>query len=495
MRFKTLTLPVAAALALLAGGCGGGGGGSATSTDSAATIVPANAVVYISLNVDSDSDQWKKAEALVDKFPDGRKLVRQAVQELEEDQSRDWENDIRPALGDQVAIAILDFKAGEPVFVAILKPDDKDKLNALLKDEDSEPTVTREIDGWTVISDKESSLDAVATGADGETLADSDSFQQTIEDLGGDTLAAVYVNGPRVIDVFRGLAAAEGEAQTFQQLFSQGLGRLESAGTALLARDDGVEWKAFAKGEPGENANGGVGFQESFDTTLDEKVPSGALAFLSFSGGNYQQQLNQLTPQQESMLRRFEATLGFSVEELAGLLSSEGGLYLRPGSPFPEGTLILRTDDEAKARALLDRLAQRLARLGGAQVQKTQIAGVPAGQVQVGSLTVAYAVFDGMAVVTTAPAGIEALKEGGESLSDDAAYKDAREAAGVPDQSSGFFYWNIEDTVPLLRSYAQLSDQSIPPQVWTNLRPLRSLVFYGAGEKGEARFSAFLRIQ
>ncbi len=494
MSIRTLSTTLVAALAVLAGGCGGGG--TATGTDSAASIVPASAVVYASINLDSDSDQWKKAATLVDKFPDGRRLLRQAVQELEEDQNRDWERDIKPALGDQLAFAVLDFQDDEPVLVAILKPDDKDKLNALLADEDNEPAFTTEVDGWTVVSDKQASLDALQRAAEGDTLADSDDFQATMDDLGDETLASVYVNGARLVEVFRGLAAAEGETQTFEQLFSQGLGRFESAGTALLARDDGVEWKALAKGRPAENGQGGFGdVAQSFDTTLDERVPSGALAFLSFNGSNYKQQLENLTPQQQSMLRQIESMLGISIDELADLLSGEGGVYVRPGAPFPEATLILKVTDEAQARAVLDRLARRLAALGDAQVQQTEIAGVQAGQVRVGSITIAYAVFDGMAVVTTSPAGIEALREGGDTLSDDDAYKDALETAGVPDESSGFLFWNIEDTVPLLRSYAQLSDESIPPELWTNLGPLRSFVLYASGDEDTARADAFLKIE
>ena len=494
MNIRTFSLSVVAALALLAGGCGGGGGGT-TATAGAAEILPADLLLYISLNVDSGSEQWEQAEALLDKFPDGRRALRLLIQELREDENRDWKRDIEPALGDQVAIAILDVRGDEPVLAAVVKPDDDEKLQRLLEDDDNEPTVTREIDGWTVISDKESSLDAVARAADdGETLGDTDDFQATMEELGDETLASVYVNGQRAIEVFRGLASSAGQAQQFQQVVGQGLGRLETAGTAFLAREDGVEWKAFAKSRPPESGQGGTGLQQSFDTTLDEQVPAGVLAFLSFTGSNYRQQLQGLTPQQRTMLRQLERMLGLSIEEVTELFSSEAAFYVRPGAPFPEGTLILRTSDEAKARAALDRLARRLAALGEARVEPTEVAGIEAGQVRVGGITVVYAVFDGMAVVTSTAAGIEALREDGDKLSGDAAFTEALDAAGVPDESSGFLYWNIEDTVPLVKSYADLSEQEVPPQVWANLRPLRSLVFHSSSEQGESRFSAFLRI-
>jgi hypothetical protein len=493
MSAKTFSLSVVAALALLASGCGGGGG--TTATAGAAEILPADLLLYVSLNVDSGSEQWDMAEALIDKFPDGRRALRLVIQELREDQDRDWKRDIEPALGDQVAIAILGVRDNEPVLAAVLKPDDEEKLRQLLEDDNNEPTVTREIEGWTVISDKESSLDAVARVTDSDnTLAEARDFQTTMDELGDEALALAYVNGARAVEVVRELATEAGEAQQFEQILGQGLGNLDAAGTALLARDDGVEWKAFAKVRPTDTDPSGIGFQASFDTTLDEQVPAGALAFLSFTGTNYRQQLRGLTPQQQTMLRQFERMLGFSVDDLADLLSSEGAFYVRPGAPFPEGTLILRTDDETKARAVLDRLARRLAALGEARVEPTQIAGVEAGQVRLGGITVVYAVFDGMAVVTSTAAGIEALREDGDKLSGDAAFTDALDAAGVPDRSSGFLYWNIEDTVPLIRSYADLSDQELPPQLWANLRPLRSLVFHASGEQGEARFSALLTV-
>ena len=490
MMLRRLTPLLFASLAL--GACGGSG--SATATGSSASLVPANALVFISVTTDTESEQLQNGKDLVAKFPDGARLLAQARSELEKDLEADWENEIKPAIGDEFGIAVLDVKGEDGSVVAFVKPDDPDKLKQLLAKSDDEPTVTREIDDWTVISDKQANIDTVAKAADGESLADSDDFNETMEALGDDAAMTVYVNGERALETFRSLASAEGELEIFEQLRKSGLDRLRSVGTALELRDDGVEWTGLARAEPSKGKQG-VGFEETFDTTLDEEVPAGTLAFLSFTGASYRQQLNTLSPDQRSALRQFEQMLNLSIEDILDLVDAEGALYVRPGSPFPEVTLLVRSEDEAESRRTLDRLAAKVAQASNTRVEKAQVDGVDASRISFGPVSVTYAAFDGKLVVTTGPAAIEALRGDDERLSDEQAYKDALETAGVPDESAGFMYWNIEDTVPVLRSFADASGEQVPPDVWQNARPLRSFVFYATGDETEARLSAFLRIE
>ena len=89
-----------------------------------------------------------------------------------------------------------------------------------------------------------------------------------------------------------------------------------------------------------------------------------------------------------------------------------------------------------------------------------------------------YAAFDGKVVVTTGPQSIEEIRSGGPRLADDDAFKSARDAAGMPDETAGFVWLDVEDGLPLVVGLAEASGGSaaIPQEFRRNLEPLRSLV-------------------
>src|SRR5205085_2219365 len=80
-----------------------------------------------------------------------------------------------------------------------------------------------------------------------------------------------------------------------------------------------------------------------------------------------------------------------------------------------------------------------------------------------------YAAFDGKLVITSAQTGISGLRDGGPRLKDDPTFKDAISAAGMPSATSGFFYLNLKDSIPLLESVAKLGGQTIPTTASGNL--------------------------
>jgi hypothetical protein len=98
-------------------------------------------------------------------------------------------------------------------------------------------------------------------------------------------------------------------------------------------------------------------------------------------------------------------------------------------------------------------------------------------------------------VITSAQTGISGLKESGPRLADDATFKDATSAAGMPDETSGFVYLNLKDSIPLIESAAQLGGQTIPSNVGGNLEPLHAFVAYAKSSGDEASFTAFLQVK
>jgi hypothetical protein len=102
-----------------------------------------------------------------------------------------------------------------------------------------------------------------------------------------------------------------------------------------------------------------------------------------------------------------------------------------------------------------------------------------------GPVDVIYGAIDGKLVVSDSAAAVRDLGDrGGDKLSDDKTFRDAADAAAMPDRTTGWLYLNLKDGVPLVDALAELAGSRIPAEYDDNLRPLRSFVFYGtrAGE-------------
>lgn len=463
-------------LALVAAGCGGSSSssGSASGSAGAAALVPRDATAYVALNTDAGSAQRKQAADLLDKLPSKDQLLRSLMSSLRQ-QGIEYDRDVEPALGDELDVAVLAAQGGETQSVALTKPKDEAKLEALLKKGSGPHPVHEQVKGWTVISKKQAGIDAVKAAADGDSLGDDDVFGEAFGKLPDEALAKFFARGSAT----RSLGGSSlGQLGTVLPSARN----VEYVTGALIAEDDGFRLDGVAK-------SSGNGAGKSFESKLVSQVPAGPYLFLSAHGS--EQSLSGLARQ----VPQLEQALGMPIERVASLFRNELAIYVRPGTPIPEITLVSLVDDEAAARSTLDRLAARLAGLGGGRPQATTIDGVAAKRLTVGGrLSIYYAVFDGKLVVTTQSSGISGLKDGGQKLEDDDVFKSAKSAAKLPDSTSGFLYVNLKDAVPLLQNLAQLGGQQIPSQVGGNLAALRSLVAFAKGDGSETKFSAFLQL-
>jgi hypothetical protein len=96
---RSAAAALALGLLLIASGCGASSAATQTSSGTdAARLVPASALAYVSADANLDSQQW---QVLTDVFgPLPSKL--------------DYKNDIHPALGDRVNLAVLGIDNGSP---------------------------------------------------------------------------------------------------------------------------------------------------------------------------------------------------------------------------------------------------------------------------------------------------------------------------------------------------------------------------------------------
>lgn len=490
-----LTLAAGLAVAVGAAGCGGG---SAAVGGEAASIVPAEAAVYVSGNTDFESEEWQQAEALVRKFPDGERAIAKLLSELEAEGGLSFEEDVKPALGPEVALVVLDVTQNDAAFVGLTQPRDQVKFEELLAT-GNEPAVSEQVDGWTVFSDKQESIDAFKAARGGETLADSEAFDETMDGL-EDGVVSAYVNG----DALQTLAESSPDfSSSYLEAFLPG-GKIPSFGAVLRAEDDGARLDGNAV-FAGDIEESGLA-SPSYEAELPSEVPSGVLVYLSFNDlesqlSTFRDSLAQLDPDVERDVARVEAMIGVSLEEDIGpLFAGEGALYVRRGSPIPEITLLTQVEDEERAVATLDDLVEGIRGFAPVPLDEpttTDVAGVQVRELQIGPfVSLLYGAFDGRLVVTTSRQGIVDLREDGERFADEDGFEEAKDKAGLPDETVGWGYLNLADALPLLFDYAALSDGGeVPPEARSNTDPLRSLVFYSTTDANRARFSLFLGVE
>jgi hypothetical protein len=463
------------ALVLPVAGCAEG----PSSGPAGASVAPAGAKVFVSLDTSFDSANWSAVRELLGKFPDGDRAVEWLLGELG-GKGLDFEADVKPALGPETDFVALDV-TGDGKVVGLTQPDDEAKLDALLAKSD-EPLVLREIDGWVAFSDTEANLDEFEQLRSDGTLGSDGDYQKVREEVADDGIAQVYVAGSALDSTpLAGLFGSETPSLAF----------------SLDPRDDGIHVEGAASPATGDL------FSDEFTAELPDEVPGGAFLYAGANDlerqlGTLRDFLAEVAPGIERDIARAESEIGVSLDEdVFPLFSAESALYMRPGFPIPEVTIVTQVDDEQSAVAVLDKLAGHVAEYyGTAELQSVDVDGVPAKQLAVNGLfSVYYAAFDGKLMITTSQQGIADLHQGGSTVADDPKFKDATVAAGMPDETTGFLYVDLEQALPVVTGLMGFAGHSTPDWLERNLEPLQSLVLYGERDGEVVKLFGLLSIQ
>ena len=164
--------------------------------------------------------------------------------------------------------------------------------------------------------------------------------------------------------------------------------------------------------------------------------------------------------------------LGIRVDQLLADIEGEAALWVLPAPGFPEVTLVLTTSSPARTESQLRRLLQ----------------GTP--------LPLHIAVVDDQVVATTASSPAHALERAqvGGSLADDEDFKEAKDAAGMPDETGGFLYVDVADALPLL-SLAGYAGVDVPKELLENLRPVSSVIAWSEADGTTSAQTLFVHIQ
>jgi hypothetical protein len=480
-------------LAVLVAGCGGGSSNTSaggSSIPAGADLVRGGLVAFVAVDSDTGSDQWQQLDKLAKKFPGRDKAIAHFEQELTKE-GVDYESDVKPALGPELDLAIASAGTEQSTqVVGLTEPGDPAKFKALVaklnaSDSGDDHAVYRELGGgWYAISESQPAITSVLKG-DQPVLADDDTFKQAMGKLPADTLVKAYLDGQR-LRTLASKAAASGRGSGSLNPSLLGLDNLRYVAVAASAEDDGLRIRGASSGGP---AAGG-------ETTLADGVPGDAFALFDFLGQGTTDQLGRLksSPQFARVLEELKE-YGVTFDELLSLLGGEVAFYARPGGVVPELTLVLEPRDASAALATVDTLMKHLAEESGGTVESGTQNGHRVKTVDLGNFAIHYGAVGGKVLLTSGVNGIADYGASGDRLPDSEDFKEAKDAAGMPDSTGGFAYIDVKDVLPLLEGLAALSGESLPSDVTDNLRPLRSILAWSEGGSDSRTFDAFLQIK
>ena len=445
-------IPLLAVLALAAGCASAGASGR--DMGGAAAVAPADSVAFVAASTDLRSGDWHGVGTLV---------LSVLPKELA---------GIEDVAGDEVDVALL--PGDRPV--AFVRPHDAAKLKQFAA---KRGALTRAFGEWTGVAKDAATLDAVAAA---RSHLDADAhYREAMGSLPGDALVRAYANGAEAEKLF---AAIPGQLESrllpigaryrfrpnvtpTRSAIKVGVEDFRYVAAALTSEGDGLRLEAsiprggLVASEPPRLA---VQTVKPYASALVDEIPAGALAVVDVQvpPGAFEQ-----VTQVPKALKDFLGPTSLTTpNDLDALLGGETALYLRPGLPTPEITLVTQPADTAAASDTLDSLRRT--------------------SPQLAKLTLYRAVIGGQFVVSTTKEGIAALRSGGPKLSSDPTFLEAKKVSRMPDRTTGFAYVNAKAALPLLL----LAGVDLP----RDLPELRTVAVYGSQEEGRSILTAFLGV-
>src|SRR5204863_58643 len=303
-----------------------------------------------------------------------------------------WDEDVRPALGPELDLVAL---RGPPrQVVALTQPADAAKLHALLAKLGG-GLVSRQIGGWTAIAKSADAFGALAHVT--ATLADAQPYQAATAELAPDALVHAYTDGSQARRLLLSLPGQAVATTPPARARFRGSGRGISTFAAdrlawgaadLVAANDGVRLHAYTRGTPPtldaiEHARLLLVRTDPYVPLLVDEIPAGVLLVADYqavSGGFENTPLASLP----AWVRRLYAKQPGLPNDLDNLLGGETALYVRPGLPAPEITIVTQPPDVERAVEILPEVISAL---------KDQLP-------LLGQITVRHAVIGGQLVIS-----------------------------------------------------------------------------------------------
>ncbi len=366
--------------------------------------MPANAPVYAQVALRPEGDRRDDALAAIGKImrtddPAGklRELVNEQL--AEESGGLTWEKDFAPWVGEEAGIWAADLSADTPKVAAIVQTTDVEKARAAierLKEQEASAYTKRSHEGV----DYEVNADGVAAGiiddfavmgteaafkqtaelaGEGDTLADSDRYQDTLDDLEENRLGNFYLDTKLLMDA--ALAqdpASAAQLEQFKSIFP--FDKIGPTAGSLQADGDSIAIDTVTTGLPEGPLRTVTALLGGGGSELLGDLPGeawGALAvpkageatktlFTSFAGAlggaAASAQLKQAT--------------GLDLEQDVFSWIGDVGVFVRGASePELDGALVIEATDDGRATEAFGKFIGLIAKEQGTRQQPVQIEG------------------------------------------------------------------------------------------------------------------------
>jgi hypothetical protein len=439
------------------------GGDTCPATDDAAKLVPGDALLYVHLDLDGGSDQYKQAKALADELPHSQGLLQAAIASLSPPSGGqvDVEGQIQPWLGDEAALSRLPGPgAGDE---ALLLASGDDAKAVAFADRIAPSKATLGHHGGVVVRNYAKGFGAAVTGGflvlgkqravlrvidtqrlPATALAAAAGPKAIRDQLPGERFADLYLSKLGVRTLLAGRGGLASQLDTFADYpASRGLA------ASAQAHSDGIEFQLESNLDPNLERRHPPFFRafETFNPSLAKEVSSEALVYLGVGNlaGSVRALLDQAAKTAPELAKGFNAfRSGLSArskvditKEVLPSLAGQAALVVEPTAQIPYVALIVDGIDEQAAGTAVAKLAAPIARAGGRRsdvasaLSETEIEGVRTTTIRLSpSVNLAFAVFDGKLVIGTDPAAIREVKSGKHSLSGTDAYEQATSHVG-----------------------------------------------------------------
>mgnify|MGYP001044141236 CR=1 FL=1 len=460
--------------------CAFPGGDRCPPPDEADELVPAEALAYVHVNVDPETEQYELLADVAAEAPGFRDQIATRALGLlpgPGGEVPEYRTDIEPWFGGEMAMAVVPGpgRSNEQVFLLEAENEDRargyaesvatglpepEEYRGIEMTTDEGGVSTAQVEGFLVIGSRAGVRAVIdtATGADeGQApLADDEAAEAVRDELPDHRFLELWVSRAGAEDLIAGSGGALSSLAPF--LSPDGT---EGAALALSAGEGEIEVaiRSRLNAEREEASPGFFAAFPSFDPSLDEEFESDALAYLGFGdpGNTVRQLLGQAAAEApgiasgfDDLVRRLRRTERVDVEEVLAALGDEGALGIEQGDGFPYLEFLAKGIDEEKAREALAALQRPVAqsvnpgRAGQAPVfREEDVDGVEVRSLRVSPVVeLSYAVFDELMAVASDSRGVKrAVQEDGGELADSEQFDRATD--GFEDEVSLLAYLDL----------------------------------------------------
>ena len=454
------------------------GSGESPPATGAAKLVPSDALAYVNFSIDSSRPAVKRATTLASKLP-SYPLLRAAIQSrlsglTAQNGSIDFSRDIRPWLGGEAAIALLNTTGSTAGSLIVLDVKDSSRAQAFLNQAGAQSTGSYK--GIQLRSYSSGTKLAfighyLVLGQDASvSLAGSSTYQRAADGEPDDRLLDAYISAAGVRRV---LAPQGGVLGALGGLLYQPA--LSAVTVSFSPTGSGARVHVHSALDPKLARLAGAG-QGQFTPSLVSAIPSRSMLMLDITG------LNRVAPHVLNagaaggvagrigpLLSRLGKALtseGVNVKDVVSVFGGETAIAITPNAALhssapaaarPALTIVARTRDETKTRtelAALEQPLEQLFRPSGAGPGKAplfndhQVAGITVHQLALApGLEFDYTVAHGLVIVSTSLGAVTAVATHARSLADDAAY--SRGLPPHPEQVTSLLFLDFSQLLSL----------------------------------------------